>query len=56
MVDTVLPLLVTGLAVLGLLAVRRHWRAADRVLDHAEAELARIDRDALRRRLHGQDD
>lgn len=55
MIETVLPLLVAGPAVLALLALQRHWRATDRVLDRAEAELARIDRDALRRQLRGHD-
>jgi hypothetical protein len=56
MLGTVFTLVIVGLAALALLAFRWHWWVTDRVLDRAEADLARLDRAALHRRLHGAPD
>ncbi|MFI5841573.1 hypothetical protein ACIA8K_17885 [Catenuloplanes sp. NPDC051500] len=56
MLGTVFTLVIVGLAALMLLAFRWHWGVTDRALDRAEADLARLDRAALRRRLHGDPD
>ncbi|WP_033338553.1 hypothetical protein [Catenuloplanes japonicus] len=53
MLGTVLTLVIVGLAALMLLAFRWHWWVTDRTIDRAEADHARIDRAALRRRLGG---
>ncbi|GAB7046219.1 hypothetical protein [Catenuloplanes indicus] len=51
MLVTALNLLLTAAALLGFLALRRRWKAADRALSEAEATHAHLDRAHYRRRL-----
>ncbi|MDP9793451.1 hypothetical protein J2S43_001963 [Catenuloplanes nepalensis] len=53
MLVTALNLLLTAVAVLGFLALRRRWKATGRRLDQAEQTHAGLDRTAFRHRLHG---
>ncbi|GAB7039406.1 MULTISPECIES: hypothetical protein [Catenuloplanes] len=51
MLVTALNLLLTAAALVGFLALRRRWKAADRAIAEAEAGHARLDRQRYRRRL-----
>lgn len=48
MLVTAFNLLITALAGLGYLALRRHWKARDRAIAQAEATHARVDRTTFR--------